>query len=121
MAQGALPSDVALRRLAASVGRLRVAAFVRLAAARWSTRTDVAPTLVRALYRRLAVVAFRDPIDVADLAVDGDDLRGAGVPPGPALGRTLQRLLELVLEAPSSNTREALLALVRGWQAEQVS
>jgi tRNA nucleotidyltransferase (CCA-adding enzyme) len=121
MAQGALPSDVTLRRLAASVGRLRVAAFVRLAAARWSTRTDIAPTLVRALYRRLAVIAFRDPIDVADLAVDGDDLRSAGVPPGPALGRTLQRLLELVLEAPSSNTREALLALVRDWQAEPVS
>jgi hypothetical protein len=32
------------------------------------------------------------------------------VPPGPALGRVLERLLALVVDDPSLNTRDALLA-----------
>ena len=49
------------------------------------------------------------------LAVTGDDLRDAGVPPGPEMGRLLARLLDLVLEEPSLNTRERLLAKAREW------
>lgn len=109
---GALPDDAALRRVAAGVGRLRVGGFMRVCAARWSHRDGgpIAPTLVRALHRRLSTIAFHEPIELADLAVDGDDLRSAGVPPGPALGRTLQALLDVVLDAPSFNTRDQLLA-----------
>ena len=47
------------------------------------------------------------------LAVTGDDLISAGVPRGPEVGRTLDRLLDLVLEDPALNTREALLARAR--------
>jgi tRNA nucleotidyltransferase (CCA-adding enzyme) len=47
------------------------------------------------------------------LAVGGTDLLAAGVPAGPALGGVLGRLLERVLEDPSLNTREQLLALAR--------
>lgn len=113
LAAGRLPSDAELRRLAADIGRLRVSAFVRLASARWqSGQPMVESACVRLLYRRLIKTAFRDPIEIADLAVDGDDLRRAGVPPGPLLGRTLQRLLDAVLEEPSRNTRDALLALL---------
>ena len=111
LASGMLPSAADLRRLAASVGRLRVTAFVRLAAARWHAGSRViAPVLVRRLHRVLIATAFRDPIEIADLAVDGDDLRRAGIPAGPALGRMLARLLEWVIDDPTRNTREALLA-----------
>jgi tRNA nucleotidyltransferase (CCA-adding enzyme) len=81
---GTLPPDGTLRRLAAGVGRLRVSSFVRLAAARWQVeRADgdgsgsfVPPApVVRALHRRLLRIAFGEPIELADLAVDGDDLR----------------------------------------------
>lgn len=113
-----LPDDATLRRLAASVGRLRVAAFLRLAAARWAHDGAVRPELVRALYRRLVVIAFRDPIEIADLAVDGDDLRAAGVGPGPTLGRMLHTLSEWVVDDPARNSREALLAQVRVLQQE---
>jgi tRNA nucleotidyltransferase (CCA-adding enzyme) len=51
-----------------------------------------------------------------DLAVSGDDLVAAGIPPGPALGRLLERLLEEVLADPSRNRRDALLELVRQWR-----
>jgi tRNA nucleotidyltransferase (CCA-adding enzyme) len=47
------------------------------------------------------------------LAVSGDDLIKAGVPRGPDVGRTLDRLLALVLDDPALNTREALLARAR--------
>jgi len=47
------------------------------------------------------------------LAVTGDDLMQAGVPRGPEVGRTLDRLLALVLADPTLNTREALLARAR--------
>jgi tRNA nucleotidyltransferase (CCA-adding enzyme) len=49
------------------------------------------------------------------LAVTGDDLRAAGVPPGPQIGQVLGRLLDAVLEEPARNSREALLALVKSW------
>jgi tRNA nucleotidyltransferase (CCA-adding enzyme) len=113
---GSLPTDADLRRLAASVGRLRVSAFVRLAAARWAANPAIAPALVRTLYRRLVRIAFRDPIEIADLAIDGDDVRQAGVGPGPVLGRTLQRLVDVVVASPEENTRERLLALIASWQ-----
>jgi tRNA nucleotidyltransferase (CCA-adding enzyme) len=108
---GALPTAPELRRLAASVGRLRVSAFVRLAAARWHAGgSGIAPALVRRLYRDVLATAFRDPLEVADLAVDGDDLRRAGTAAGPALGRLLHELVEWVIEDPSRNTRESLLS-----------
>ena len=51
-----------------------------------------------------------DPLSRGDLAITGLDLIEAGVPPGPALGRVLERLLALVVDDPSLNTRDALLA-----------
>lgn len=49
----------------------------------------------------------------AALAVAGADLIAAGIPPGPALGAMLGTLLERVLDDPSVNTRDRLLALAR--------
>ena len=41
--------------------------------------------------------------------MDGRDLMAAGMKPGPALGKTLNALMEQVLEQPECNTREYLL------------
>ena len=71
------------------------------------------------LYRRAMRIAWRDPLTTGDLAVDGDDLRSAGVPPGRAMGETLHRLLELVLDDPAKNERETLLADIRTTLAGQ--
>ena len=113
VAAGALPHDAALRRLAAEIGRMRVAAFVRLAAAHWSAVGGVSPAVVRRLYRRMITIAFREPIELADLTVDGDDLRSAGIATGPALGRILHALLQMVIDEPAANTREVLLGAAR--------
>ena len=109
-----VPADAALRALAASLGRLRAAGFSRLLAARLAvTEPPVPAPILRMFHRRLLRVAFRDAIEVADLAVDGDDLRAAGIAAGPTLGRILQALIAEVIVDPSANTRDALLARAR--------
>ncbi len=57
--------------------------------------------------------ARREATTRAELAVKGSDLLAAGIEPGPAVGRALDRLLDAVLDDPQLNTREALLALAR--------
>lgn len=111
-----------IRRWASVSGRPAFALLIRLAAARWAaqrTRGLTAPNseTVRSLYKNGVRVAYRDPIAIADLAVDGDDLVAAGVAPGPALGQILTVLRDAVLEDPSRNTRDELLALARQLQA----
>ena len=111
-------SDVELRRLAARVGRTAAAGFWRLNAALWAARraTGVAApsaSAVASAHRRLVRIAYRDAIEIGDLQVDGEDLAKAGVPKGPALGVTLRRLLERVIEQPALNTRDALMQLAR--------
>jgi hypothetical protein len=54
-----------------------------------------------------------DPLQRDDLAIRGGDLLALGFA-GPAVGATLSRLLDRVLEEPARNTRETLLALARG-------
>ncbi|HEX6536895.1 MAG TPA: CCA tRNA nucleotidyltransferase [Gemmatimonadaceae bacterium] len=116
------PSDEVMRRWIGRTGRTRARAVLRLAAARFSgerrTGAEVPggvplPARVRSVYRRAIRIAFRDPVEVGDLAVDGDDLRAAGIPPGPTLGKVLLLLLDDVLADPSRNRRDWLLERAR--------
>lgn len=105
-------ADAELRRAAAKTGRTHFADFVRVAAARWSADDGTAwPRDVVRLYRRGTKIAFRDPLSVGDLAVDGGDLMELGVPAGPTIGATLRRLLDVVIDDPSKNQRDTLLAI----------
>jgi tRNA nucleotidyltransferase (CCA-adding enzyme) len=54
-------------------------------------------------------IAYRDPIELADLGVDGEDIQREGIARGPTLGKILRALLEWVVEDPSRNTRDDLL------------
>jgi hypothetical protein len=53
-----------------------------------------------------------DPVSRGDLAVSGDDIRQLGAD-GRRVGEILGALLDRVLDDPSLNTRERLLALAR--------
>jgi tRNA nucleotidyltransferase (CCA-adding enzyme) len=108
------PDDASVRRWVAGVSRLAVGSFMRLASAMWAVdraanRPAPSPSAVRRLYRRMLETALRDPIDLGGLAVDGDDLRRAGIPAGPGLGKILQSLLAAVIEDPARNTPDWLL------------
>jgi tRNA nucleotidyltransferase (CCA-adding enzyme) len=57
------------------------------------------------------------PHRLADLAVDGDDLLELGFTEGPEVGRTLESLLDAVVEEPELNTRDRLLERARELEA----
>ena len=59
-----------------------------------------------------AIRSRSDPLTLKELAVNGQDLIGAGVRPGPDVGERLKQLLDEVLEDPSRNTKEYLLSRV---------
>jgi tRNA nucleotidyltransferase (CCA-adding enzyme) len=59
------------------------------------------------------ILARGDPLTRGDLAIKGGDLQAIGAA-GPRIGEILSTLLERVLEDPSRNTRDALLAFARG-------
>ena len=115
-------ADAELRRWAAVTGRARLADTLRVALAtlhKPSDRVIGARERARALYRRALIVAYRDPVEIADLAVDGEDLmRDGGVPRGPLLGEVLRRLRDEVLEDPSLNERTRLIARAGALVAE---
>ena len=63
-------------------------------------------------WRRLyeEILQKQECVSLKSLAVGGSDLIAAGWKPGKALGETLQKLLELVLEEPERNTKAWLMA-----------
>ncbi len=110
--------DAAIRRWVAVVGRTRIVALLRVAAARWSAARalgQAAPSQrsVATLYRRMVRAAFHDAIELSDLAIDGDDLLRAGIAPGRQIGEILRQLLAVVLDDPTANTPARLLALAQ--------
>ncbi|MGH1340400.1 MAG: CCA tRNA nucleotidyltransferase [Nannocystales bacterium] len=91
-------SAAEIRRAAAAVGRPRLeAAFAVLG---WES--------VRR--RSVSDMVLGAPLSVAELAIKGGTLIGRGVlEPGPAVGETMRRLLDWVLEDPARNEPDQLV------------
>jgi hypothetical protein len=112
---GGVVSGPTRRRWTSRIGRLDLGAFYRLSLARWDAERSLgrhnvpAAQAVHGFYRQSLRGAFTEPVDLRDLAVDGDDLIGAGIPAGPELRKILEALLEFVLDDPSLNTRDRLI------------
>lgn len=108
-------SDAAVRRWIRRVGEENVWDLYRLHLADWRgnrNRGHERPLVER--FRRVrAVLAARDALRVEDLAIGGDDLIALGLAPGPLFGEVLAAALERVVDDPSLNARDRLLALVR--------
>lgn len=118
-------ADAALRRLIASVGRLMVPSLSRLLWARARANDPQklsdqasagAEPILRtqgiSLYRRALKSAWNDPLTVADLAVDGEDIKRAGITNGREIGQVLNTLMNAVLDDPTQNTHDQLVSLV---------
>jgi hypothetical protein len=111
------PPASVLRKWAASAGRTRLAPLLRLADAFWwAARQSGVPApykqTVASVYKRAIKIAYKDPIALSDLALDGSDLEKLGLH-GPAVGATLRRLLDAVIADPRKNTHDALLELAK--------
>lgn len=105
------------RRWVHRVGRSRARDVLRIQLARTAgggisgvERADLAAR-ARAV---LGVLRRRDPVEIGDLAIDGNDLKAIGLEPGPKFARILEDCLERVIEDPERNTRRGLLDYARG-------
>ena len=111
-------TDAAVRRFIRRVGEPHLALLFALRRAD-NAASGVGPAGEEnqvELERRIAVELARSPdlLIRNRLAIDGNDLQSElGYEPGPRIGRVLDRLMEAVLDDPSLNRREALLALAR--------
>ena len=107
-----------LRRLLAKIGeknihdlllvrRADAAAHAPEAAARLTALADEDERILH------EITAERGCLHVKNLAVSGNDLLALGLKPGAAVGETLSRLLDLVLDEEVPNEKGALLAAAR--------
>lgn len=107
-------SDGAVRRFIRRVGLENIEDLfaLRIADATSEPVSMWAPEEIVALQARISKVLAEDnALKIADLAIDGSDLMtNFALPPGPAIGKTLAHLLELVLENPNLNGKDELLA-----------
>ncbi len=107
-------SEKAIRRFARRLGTPEMTyklLDLRIADKRGGARPDRIGAIVAFRKRVRGELERKEPFGLRDLALDGNDLIEAGIPEGPAVGRTLKRLLAAVLENPDLNTRDALRAL----------
>ncbi len=112
------PAAGDMRRWVARIGRMRTESFFILNAALWRARlaAEASPAIearLDAVTKTAVEIAFRDPIEIADLAVDGEDLQKAGIKNGPAMGKALHALLERVIDDPTLNTNTTLIEIAK--------
>lgn len=105
-------TDRAIRRFVAKIGPELIFKLLdmRLADNRGGKHPHGIKGVLRLRHRIREELAKKPPFGPKDLAINGHDLLSSGIPEGPALGQILHALVELVLDDPSLNTRETLLA-----------
>jgi tRNA nucleotidyltransferase (CCA-adding enzyme) len=109
-------SDAAVRRFIARVGFEYIDELFALRRADQygmaGKQVDSA-LLVEFKERIQAVRKANSALSLKDLAIGGKDLIDAGIPSGPVLGTILDQLLETVLDDPSMNRKEKLIAVAK--------
>ena len=112
---------VGARRWIRGVSRSRARSALRLHIARRRAAgltSGQRAQLVNEVCLVLEVLRRADPVGLADLAIDGDDLKMLGLKPSPEFGQILADCLDAVIADPSLNQRELLLEHVRARYVE---
>lgn len=106
-------TDKAIRRFVGKVGKdlIFLLLDLRLADNRGGKHPAGIKGVLRLRKRVHEELERKPPFGPKDLAIGGTDLMNAGIPEGPAVGKALAQLVDLVLDNPELNTREHLLAL----------
>ena len=107
-------SDAAVRRFIARVGEENLAMVYQLRRAdAWAMAAlEPGPGFLLPLADRVEkILNEKQAFSLKDLAINGKDLIGIGIPPGKSIGIILGELLETVLDDPAQNNRETLLAI----------
>jgi poly(A) polymerase/tRNA nucleotidyltransferase (CCA-adding enzyme) len=118
-------TDATVRRFIARVGAEYIGKLIllRRADSYGKAGRPVRDGRLEALERHVEAVLEEDSaLTVKDLAVNGNVLaEEAGIPKGPVMGRTLEFLLESVLQDPTQNTKDKLLEIARNYYTRRVS
>jgi tRNA nucleotidyltransferase (CCA-adding enzyme) len=112
----------ALKRLINRVGAENYEALLELQIAdvKRAKTTEEIEELHRVKARIQAILQKQEPLNLRELAINGDDLKALGIEPGKMMGRILRDLLEKVIDNPELNTRERLLDIVeRNYQRRE--
>jgi len=116
-------SDGAVRRFIRRVGLENIEDLfaLRIADATSEPLSMWSPEEIVALQARISKVLEQDnALKIADLAINGQDLMTVcSLPPGELIGKTLNFLLEQVLENPNLNGKEELLSLAKEFIARE--
>jgi tRNA nucleotidyltransferase (CCA-adding enzyme) len=116
-------SDAAVRRWIRRVGKGLTADLYRLgradAAGKGRDASEDVANIDRLEARVERLLAGGAALTTRDLAVRGNDLMKAlSLPPGPAIGKLLDALLEVVTDDPTKNEPATLLAVARDLAAQ---
>ncbi|MCL7961369.1 MAG: hypothetical protein M8860_00790 [marine benthic group bacterium] len=108
-------SAAAIREWLSEAGRDHARDLFRLhfALARGSGAIESERALVHTWRRVHDELVGGAPLDLSELAVDGNDILELGLPHGPLVGLMLEELHAQVIEDPTRNDRETLLAEAR--------
>jgi tRNA nucleotidyltransferase (CCA-adding enzyme) len=112
------PSPPLIRRW---LGRLGEEAYRQLLEVQWADNAAKNPRYGGSKQRQIAetrltletVLREGSCYRLGDLAVKGGDLLAAGYRPGPLLGKELERLLTLVIDGTTENSKPALLKAMK--------
>jgi len=67
------------------------------------------------------IIAKNEPVNIEDLAINGDDLKHIGFKPGVQMGQILNGLLDCVIEEPGLNKKESLIHIAQTKCAGQIT
>lgn len=110
-----IQKDSSLKKLMKRVGveNLSLLFALQIADELGSKRNPDISEILHIKQRAEDIISRREPITVKDLAIDGNDLIEIGIQPGPAVGKVLEKLLNITWERPELNNRQDLLSYVK--------
>lgn len=117
MVSPSMHNEVKMKKFLNSLGPENLPLLIDLKRADHGGKPDTGDSHLKNLRlfeeRMRNIIERNDPLTIKDLAINGNDLKELGFRSGPLIGKILQGLLELVLETPSYNTKEKLIAYLQ--------
>lgn len=110
-------SEMKLKKFIIRLGKENLNAFLDLKTADFIGKPETGSSRLYEVAdfrdRVTRILERKDPLSIRDLAINGEDIISVGIREGRNVGALLARLLEIVLNNPELNERDALLDIVK--------
>lgn len=109
-------SELSIKRLIRRVGPDNIDRLfeLQLADIKGSSLTSRDPKRIKKIRSKcFEVLSRREPLTVHDLDINGYDLLALGFPPGKKIGEAMEYLLDQVIDNPSLNQKDMLIAMLK--------